>query len=58
MRTVYFAYGHDEEAGGTAGARKIAELLKSRGVELDGIDEEEPSARTSCRASLPVAMVE
>jgi carboxypeptidase PM20D1 len=33
-RTVYLAYGHDEEVGGAAGAREIATLLKSRGVEL------------------------
>lgn len=32
-RTVYLAFGHDEEVGGEAGAAKIAELLKSRGVE-------------------------
>jgi carboxypeptidase PM20D1 len=31
-RTVYFAFGHDEEVGGEAGAAAIAELLKSRGV--------------------------
>lgn len=30
-RTVYFAFGHDEELGGEA-ARQMAELLKSRGV--------------------------
>jgi len=31
-RTLYFAFGHDEEVGGENGAGKIAELLKSRGV--------------------------
>ncbi len=30
-RTVYFAFGHDEETGGS-GARALASLLKSRGV--------------------------
>lgn len=30
-RTVYFAFGHDEEAGGS-GAQAIAALLKQRGV--------------------------
>jgi carboxypeptidase PM20D1 len=39
-RTVYLAYGHDEEVGGTAGAREIAGLLKSRGVELEMVLDE------------------
>jgi len=34
-RTIYLAFGHDEEIGGYRGAAKIAELLRSRGVELD-----------------------
>lgn len=33
-RTVYLAFGHDEEVGGT-GAAAMAALLKSRGVTLD-----------------------
>ncbi len=33
-RTVYLAFGHDEEIGGHQGAARIAELLVSRGVEL------------------------
>ena len=33
-RTVYLAFGHDEEVGGR-GAQAIAALLKSRGVALD-----------------------
>jgi carboxypeptidase PM20D1 len=39
-RTVYLAYGHDEEVGGTRGAREIAELLKRRGVELEMVLDE------------------
>jgi carboxypeptidase PM20D1 len=31
-RTVYLAFGHDEEVGGPNGARVIADLLESRGV--------------------------
>lgn len=31
-RTIYLAFGHDEELGGMNGARAIAELLESRGV--------------------------
>ena len=34
-RTVYLAFGHDEEARGHEGAEKIAALLKSRGVALE-----------------------
>jgi len=34
-RTIYLAFGHDEEIGGHYGAAKIAELLRSGGVELD-----------------------
>lgn len=32
-RTVYLAFGHDEEVGGSNGAAKIARYLKERGVE-------------------------
>lgn len=39
-RTVYLAFGHDEEIGGEHGARTIAALLKARGVRLEfAIDE-------------------
>jgi carboxypeptidase PM20D1 len=34
-RTVYLAFGHDEEVGGAAGAAATAALLESRGVKLD-----------------------
>jgi carboxypeptidase PM20D1 len=34
-RTVYIAYGHDEEIGGANGAREIASLLTARGVTLE-----------------------
>jgi carboxypeptidase PM20D1 len=39
-RTVYLAYGHDEEVGGARGAREIAGLLKGRGVELEMVLDE------------------
>jgi carboxypeptidase PM20D1 len=39
-RTVYLAYGHDEEVGGTHGAREIAALLEGRGVELEMVLDE------------------
>lgn len=33
-RTIYLAFGHDEEVGGNYGAVAIARLLKERGIEL------------------------
>ncbi|HEX8145308.1 MAG TPA: M20 family peptidase [Pyrinomonadaceae bacterium] len=39
-RTIYLAFGHDEEAGGRNGAGKIAALLQGRGVNLDYILDE------------------
>lgn len=34
-RTIYLAFGHDEEIGGEQGAQKIAALLKSRGIKAE-----------------------
>jgi carboxypeptidase PM20D1 len=39
-RTVYLAYGHDEETGGAGGARQVAALLRGRGVELEMVLDE------------------
>ncbi len=39
-RTVYLAFGADEEIGGPQGAAQIAALLKSRGVSLDFVIDE------------------
>lgn len=39
-RTVYLAFGHDEESGGRQGAAKIAELLHQRGVVLEFVLDE------------------
>jgi carboxypeptidase PM20D1 len=39
-RTIYLAFGHDEEVGGRRGARAIAALLASRGVRLDFVLDE------------------
>ena len=39
-RTIYFAFGHDEETAGVAGAKSIAALLASRGVRLDFVIDE------------------
>lgn len=40
QRTVYLAFGHDEEIGGQNGAAKIATLLDSRKVELEYVLDE------------------
>ena len=39
-RTIYLAFGHDEEIGGINGAVKIAALLRARHVELESILDE------------------
>jgi carboxypeptidase PM20D1 len=39
-RTIYFAFGHDEETTGTGGAKSMAALLASRGVRLDFVVDE------------------
>ncbi len=40
QRTIMFAFGHDEEISGLNGNRKIAALLKERGVELAFVSDE------------------
>jgi carboxypeptidase PM20D1 len=39
-RTIFLAFGQDEEIGGLEGAEKIAQLLKSRGVKLEFVTDE------------------
>ena len=39
-RTIYLAFGHDEEIGGRRGAATIAELLNSRGLKLEYVLDE------------------
>jgi carboxypeptidase PM20D1 len=39
-RTIYLAFGHDEESGGNNGAANIAATLRSRGVELEFVLDE------------------
>lgn len=58
-RTVYLAFGHDEEVGGSTGAAKIASLLRSRGVELEYILDEGGAITHGIlpRVSAPVALV-
>lgn len=39
-RTIYFAFGHDEEIGGHEGAKKIALYLKEHDIQLDSVLDE------------------
>jgi len=39
-RTVILAFGQDEEVGGLEGAEKIAQLLKSRGIQAEFVTDE------------------
>ncbi len=58
-RTVYLAFGQDEEIGGLEGAAKIAGLLKSRGVQLEFVLDEGGFISTGMvpGVSAPVAMI-
>jgi carboxypeptidase PM20D1 len=38
--TIYLAFGHDEEVGGQRGAAQIADLLQSRGAEVEYVLDE------------------
>src|SRR4029450_5611781 len=40
QRTVYLAFGHDEEIAGDQGAVKVAALLKTQGVQLEFVLDE------------------
>ena len=39
-RTLYFAFGHDEEIGGSQGAKKIAKYLEQQGVRFEFVLDE------------------
>ncbi len=58
-RTVYFAFGHDEEIGGQQGAARIAALLQSRRVELECVLDEGGAVTEGVMpfTAPPVAMV-
>jgi carboxypeptidase PM20D1 len=40
QRTIYLAFGHDEEVGGRNGAHEIARFLQERGIKLDALMDE------------------
>ena len=39
-RSIYFAFGHDEEVGGREGSAKIAEWFSSQGIRLESVLDE------------------
>ncbi len=59
QRTIYLAFGHDEEVGGENGAAKIAGLLRSRHVELDYVVDEGGNITDGIvpGVALPVALI-
>jgi len=58
-RTIYLAFGHDEEVGGTHGAARTAALLASRGVHLEYVLDEGGAIATGLVPGIagPVALV-
>ncbi|GAB2777401.1 M20 family peptidase [Rhabdobacter roseus] len=58
-RTVYLAFGHDEEIGGKLGAQTIASTLQQRGIKLDMVMDEGGTIKTDGVAGLkaPVALI-
>lgn len=58
-RTIYIAFGQDEEIGGRRGAALIADLLQSRGAELEYVLDEGLSITDGIvpNISKPVALV-
>lgn len=58
-RTVYLAFGHDEEVSGQAGAKAIAERLEKQGVRFDYILDEGQFVINEAMAGLsqPLAMI-
>ena len=58
-RTIYLAFGHDEEIGGINGAAKIAALLRARHVELESILDEGLNVFTGVISGLdsPAALI-
>lgn len=58
-RTIYIALHHDEEIGGTEGAKKISEFLEQQGVELEYLVDEGPPIAEEIieRMDVPLAMI-
>ncbi len=58
-RTIYLAFGHDEEAGGHHGANQIANHLEKKGVQLSAVLDEGGMVLSGFLPgiTLPVAMI-
>ena len=58
-RTIYFAFGHDEEIGGGEGARVIAATLLARGVRAEFVLDEGAFAVTNILPGIsrPIALI-
>ena len=58
-RTIYFAFGHDEETGGVNGQGEVAKLLTARHVELECVCDEGGiiSEGLICGVSKPIALI-
>lgn len=58
-RTIYLAFGHDEEVGGRNGAARIVTLLQSRGIHFDYILDEGSAVTDGIipGTSRPVALI-
>jgi carboxypeptidase PM20D1 len=58
-RTIYLAFGHDEETLGLEGARQIARLLRERGVHLEFVLDEGLVVTQGIMAGIaaPVALI-
>lgn len=58
-RSIYIAFGHDEEVGGEAGAKTVAQTLQERGVRFEMVLDEGGSVTTGTLpiVKVPVALV-
>lgn len=58
-RTIYLAFGHDEELGGKNGASAIVQMLKSRGVTLASVLDEGTAVMENMLpgVKVPVALI-
>lgn len=51
-RTIYFAFGHDEEVSGRRGGQALAQTLEQRGVQLEMVIDEGGTIKTDGVAGL------
>ena len=58
-RDIYFAFGHDEEVGGSQGAKQIAQYLKSKNLDFEFVLDEGGAITEGMMQGIeqPVAMI-